>query len=262
MVVPEIRNITILGAGRLASAFSLAIRKEGYTISEVYNRDEKRGKKLAGLLSADYVPEPEQLSLDADLYILAVSDDAIPVIAGRFHCGEKLIVHTSGTVAMDVLQTSSKNTGVIYPPQTFISKRIRNFRPVPLCIEANSSGSLALLQTFAGSLSDKVYTLNSAQRKMVHLAAVFAANFTNFMYGISQEILRENDLPFEILEPIIRQTAANVKAADVFRLQTGPAIREDHGTLAAHLELLSSHPGYREIYQLISKTIIQQKKDS
>ena len=260
MSVPEIRNVIILGAGRLAASLSQAMQKKGYTIRQVYNRSEKRGKELSVKLGAEYISEPEKLSQDADLYIVAVSDDALPFILERFSCGDKLIVHTSGTAELDILLSSSENTGVIYPPQTFTSRRIRSFRSVPLCIEANSPRSLEILHAVAGSLSDKIYPMNSAQRRIVHLAAVFANNFTNFMYCISQDLLLEKDLPFGILEPIIRQTAKNVSSGDIFRLQTGPAVREDFGTIATHQKLLSSHPEYRELYNLITNIIIQQKK--
>ena len=262
MLKPEIRKIVILGAGRLAINLSMAIHKKGYDIVEVFNRTESKGKRLAGKLKARYVPELEMITPDADLYILAVSDTAIPLLLDRIKIGNRLIIHTSGSLKMDVLKKISKNFGVIYPPQTFTSHIFLNFRLVPLCIEASSGKNFLLLKSFADSLSEKVYIINSDQRRILHLSAVFASNFTNFMVAISQELLLENGMDFRILEPIIWQTAGNASSKDVFKMQTGPAVREDRETIREHLQLLSNHSEYKEIYDLITRNIIQRKKRS
>ena len=258
---PEIRKIIILGAGPLAVNLSMAIHKKGYDIVEVYNRSESKGKELARRLKAGYIPEPEMIPPDADLYILAVSDTAIPLLLKRIKTN-RLIVHTCGSVRMDILQSVSPNFGVIYPPQTFTVQKLLPFRKVPLCIEASSDLNLRLLRSFAESLSENVYSIDSDQRRVLHLSAVFAANFTNFMTAISQELVLENGMDFGILGPIIRQTAANASSGDVFGLQTGPAIREDLTTIRQHQDMLSSHPDYKEIYDLITRKIIQRKKKS
>jgi predicted short-subunit dehydrogenase-like oxidoreductase (DUF2520 family) len=239
----------------------MAIHKKGYDIVEVCNRTESKGKRLAGKLKARYIPEPEMITPDADLYILAISDTAIPLLLERIKTGNHLIIHTSGSVGMDVLKKVSENFGVIYPPQTFTDHILLRFRTVPLCIEASSGKNLLLLKSFADSLSEKVYTINSEQRRVLHLSAIFASNFTNFMIAISQELLLENGMDFGILEPIIRQSARNASSGDVFKMQTGPAVREDLETIREHLKLLSNHPDYKEIYDLITRNIIQHKKN-
>ncbi|MCX6245388.1 MAG: DUF2520 domain-containing protein [Bacteroidetes bacterium] len=253
-----IRKIVILGAGRLATNLSVAIRKKGYEIAEVYNRTERHGTTLARKLKARYVSEPELLTKEADLYILAVSDGAIPEVLSHLKCGNQLLVHTSGSAGMDVLKTSSSRHGVIYPPQTFTMKRLVNFRSVPLCIEGNSAETAEQLTSFAATLSDQVFSINSDQRKILHLAAVFANNFTNFMYVIAQELLTEKGMDFRMLEPIIRLTAARTASGNVAEKQTGPAIRGDMDTMREHLALLSGHPDYKEIYELISQRIIEK----
>ena len=259
MSKPEIRKIVILGAGPLAVNLSMAIYKKGYDIVEVCNRTETKGKKLAGKLKARYIPEPEMITPFADLYILAVSDVAIPLLLERIKT-DRLIVHTSGSVKMEILRDVSPKFGVIYPPQTFTVHKLLPFRTVPLCIEASSVKNLHLLKSFADSLSEKVYTINSDQRRVLHLSAVFASNFTNFMVAISQELVLENGMDFGILRPIIRQTAGNASSGDIFKMQTGPAVREDRETIRQHLDMLSSHPDYKEIYDLITRNIIQRKK--
>jgi predicted short-subunit dehydrogenase-like oxidoreductase (DUF2520 family) len=262
MLKPEIRKVVILGAGRLAVNFSMAVRKKGYEIVEVYNRTPAKGIVLARKLKASYISEPEMITPFADLYLVVISDAAIPQILKRLKIGNKLIVHTSGSVGMEVLEDVSPNIGVIYPPQTFTAGRLLSFRTVPLCIEANSGVNLQRIRTFAETLSKKVYVINSDQRKVLHLSAVFASNFTNFMIAVSQQLLLENGLDFGILGPIIRQTAANAASGDVFGKQTGPAIREDRETLRKHRKLLENHPGYQEIYDIITRHIIKRKNES
>jgi predicted short-subunit dehydrogenase-like oxidoreductase (DUF2520 family) len=258
-VKPEIRRIVILGAGRLAVNLSIAIHKKGYDVIEVYNRTESKGLTLARRIKSKYVHQPEMISKNADLYILAVSDAAIPSILDRIHISNRLIVHTSGSVDMEILKKVSPDVGVIYPPQAFNGRKVLSFRKVPLCIEASSEKNLGLLRTLAESLSENVYLIDSRQRRILHLSAVFAGNFTNYMIAVSQEMLLENGMDFKILGPIIRQTAENASSEDVFGLQTGPAVREDMQTIGDHLELLSNHPGYRELYELITRNIIQRK---
>jgi predicted short-subunit dehydrogenase-like oxidoreductase (DUF2520 family) len=260
MASPEIRKIVIIGAGRLAVNLSMAIHKKGFRIMEVCNRTESKGESLARRLKARYIQEPELITPDADCYILAVSDAAISLVLEHLKTENRLIVHTSGTVNLNILQSVSSNSGVIYPLQTFTTNRLLPFRRIPLCIEASSPENLLLIRSLAESLSEKVYTMTSEQRRALHLSAVFASNFTNFMVAISQELLREKGIESGILEPIIRETAGHAISGDVFKLQTGPAVREDMETIRLHLEMLSTHSDYKEIYDLITRNIIQHKK--
>jgi predicted short-subunit dehydrogenase-like oxidoreductase (DUF2520 family) len=261
MSKPEIRKVVIVGAGRLAVNLSMAIHHQGYEIVEVCNRTELKGKSLAGILKAKYIPEPEMITPEADLYILAVSDAAIPLLLERIKT-RGLVIHTSGSVPMDVLRHVTPNYGVLYPPQTFNIRTLLRFTKVPLCIEASSGENLRLLKSFADSLSEKVYMINSGQRRILHLSAVFASNFSNYMVAISEALLLENGIDFGILEPIIRQTSVNASKGGVFKKQTGPAVRGDSETIRQHLELLSNHPDYKEIYTLITRNIIQYKMKS
>jgi predicted short-subunit dehydrogenase-like oxidoreductase (DUF2520 family) len=260
MVKTEIQKVVILGAGKLALNLSMAIKKQGFEITEVCNRSETRGQSLANKLNSRYIANPEMITPDADLYILAVSDEAIPLLLDRIKIQDHLIVHTSGSVNMDVLRKVSENYGVIYPPQTFTTQTVLPFQMVPVCIEASSENNLLKLMIFAESLSEKVYMINSEQRKVIHLAAVFASNFTNFLVSISQELLIENGIDIEVLDPIIQQTARNASSGVVSELQTGPAIRKDMETIKKHIEMLSTHAEFKEIYELITKTIIQRNK--
>jgi predicted short-subunit dehydrogenase-like oxidoreductase (DUF2520 family) len=191
-----------------------------------------------------------------------VSDWAIPLIAENLRLDGKLVVHTSGSVEMGVLRSVSQETGVLYPLQTFTTKRSLSFRKIPLCIEASNQANLQLLSDLAGRLSLKVYPMDSSERKVLHVAAVFASNFTNFMYAISRDFLTQNHLPFDLIRPLIEQTAKNARHDNPFLLQTGPAVREDENVMREHLRLLEGNPDYSEIYNLISKNIIKHKKSN
>ncbi len=255
----RIKNIVVLGAGNVASHLSKALNAKGLTIVQLYNRTEESGKRLARLLGASYTNTIQQIIPDADLYILALSDNALPELASQIRVRKGIVVHTSGSVGLDVLQNTSTQIGVLYPLQTFREGKQISFDRIPICIEGNKPGVEKRLVKLAEQLSSNVQIINSRQRKMLHLTAVFAGNFTNYLYTIAQDLLQQYDLPFELLKPLIKQTAANVRHSDLFSLQTGPAVREDTAIIEEHLGLLANEKAYKDIYDLISKQIIQHK---
>lgn len=255
----RIRNIVLVGAGNVASHLSKALISTGFTIVQVVNRSEKHGLKLARHAGAAFSRSPEEVIPGADLYILAVSDAAIPEVAARLNIREGIVVHTSGSVGLDVLEKSSPATGVLYPLQTFRRGKRVSFRHVPLCIEGNSPEVEEKLVELGQRLSDNVHHITSEQRKILHLTAVFAGNFTNYLYTVAEDLLRHYGLPFDLIKPLIRQTATNIRHSDLFSLQTGPAMREEMPVIEKQMELLKNHKEYQEIYHLISRQIIQHK---
>ncbi len=259
MAATKISSVVMVGAGNLASHLALALARSGIRILQIVNRSPQRGIKLAKKCGASYTSELISIDCNADLYIVAVSDQVLPLIAGKMKLEGKLVVHTSGTVEMNVLQCISQNTGVLYPLQTFNESRRVNFRKIPLCIEARNEIGLQMLTEMAARLSSKVYRLDGNQRKVIHLAAVIACNFTNYMYTIAEDLITRNNLPFEFIRPLIEQTARNAKHDNLFRLQTGPAVRGDLEVMEEHLRLLTNDEEYREIYSLLSKNIIKHK---
>jgi predicted short-subunit dehydrogenase-like oxidoreductase (DUF2520 family) len=257
----KIQHVSIAGAGNLAWHLALAFRECGITIREVTNRNRIAGKELADRVNARFVDSPSNLDPAADMILIAVSDNAIHEVASSIrNAGNTLLVHTSGSTGIEVLREASSNTGVFYPLQTFRKGTYVAFRNVPVCVEAINRQDEESLLDLGRMLSDTVMRINSEDRKMLHLAAVFASNFPNYMYSIAEEILKTNDLPFSLLGSLIRQTAAGAEGGDVFTRQTGPAIREDKNILETHLQLLKNHPDYQRIYNLISQSIIQHKE--
>jgi len=249
------KNIALIGAGNVATHLGLALTASGCNIAQVYSRTEESARQLADRTSATFTVDINTISGDADIYIIAVKDEAIEDIAGQVNVSDKLIVHTSGSVSMDVLKNVSGNYGVLYPLQTFSKNTEINFKPVPLCIEANTGLNENSLLSLARDISDNVHLINTQQRKLLHLAAVFACNFGNHMYSIAEDILKRENLAFDMLKPLIIETASKIEDNSPGDVQTGPAIREDQKIMDEHLEYLSDLPTYRDLYKLISESI-------
>ncbi|NQV02972.1 MAG: DUF2520 domain-containing protein [Bacteroidia bacterium] len=255
----KVKNIVLFGAGNVAAHLSKALVGKGFTIVQLFNRTEETGNPLARLIGASYTGSLKKIEPDADLYILALSDSAVPEIASQLRIRSGIVVHTSGSLGMEVLRQTSNQTGVLYPLQTFRKGKLISFYRIPICVEANLPAVEKVLIGLAEQLSSNVHVINSEQRKILHLTAVFAGNFTNYLYAIAEDLLHQYNIPFELLKPLIKHTAANIRYSDLFSLQTGPAIREDTAIIEKHLKLLENQKSYQEIYNLISKQIIQYK---
>lgn len=186
----------------------------------------------------------------ADITILTVSDDAIAEVSSKMT--NDLVVHTSGSFAMDDLKNTTKK-GVFYMLQTFSKDKKVDFSKVPFCLEAETEEDLQLLMKLADLLGKNIYRITSAQRKILHVAAVFVNNFTNHLYKIGDDICNNNNIPFEILHPLIEETSTKIKMLPPKEAQTGPAIRKDSNTIKNHLNLLNENQ--QEIYKLITKSI-------
>lgn len=245
----------------MAHHLGQALAEKAWCIHQVYSRSPEPGRSLTRITRAPLVSRLEELDVDADLYILAVSDDAIADIVSSLNIAKKLLVHTSGTVPMDVLKKATENCGVIWPLQSFSHKRGVDLGKTPVCIEASNDTSMNAIADFSGKLFGEVYPASSHQRSLIHLAAVVAGNFTNLMYLISEEILKKAEMPVDILYPIIRETALRVTEQPPGDTQTGPAIRKDLKTIERHLELLNDEPEKKEIYGLLSRFIMNYFED-
>ncbi len=237
-----------------------ALKSAGYFIDEVYSRTHKSAEKLAKELDSKPVVQLDHIAPNADLYLISVPDNAIGNILSEINVPGRLTVHTSGSLSMNVLQKASKNYGVLYPLQTFSKDKSLDFSNIPMCIEANSAANEKILMRIAGDISQNVKLLNSAQRKTAHVAAVFACNYANFLFGIAEEILREHNLPFELLNPLISETARKVMENQPHTVQTGPAVREDIETMEEHLEMLNDFPEYQKLYSLLAEALIKNHK--
>jgi len=247
-------KVVCIGSGNVATHLAVALKTAGAELVQIWSRDVEHAADLSRKVGAAAVGDLGQVISDADLYLLSVADDAIPSIAAALPdtCG--IIAHTSGATDMNVL-SAFMNYGVFYPLQTFSKKRTIDFRNVPFCLEAGSSDVLSRLKGLAVLIGSPHYEVSSDQRKQLHLSAAFACNFVNHLYTIADRLLAEHELDFEVLRPLIAETAEKVRQYKPAAVQTGPAARNDLRTMEQHLMLLEGKPQLQEIYQMMSNSI-------
>ncbi|HEX8574912.1 MAG TPA: Rossmann-like and DUF2520 domain-containing protein [Flavobacterium sp.] len=244
-------KVSVIGSGNVAQHLIAAFAKStNVVIHQVYSRQTAT---LAHLLHHDKITNDYNALAAADVYIIAVSDNAIAEVAARLPFQGQLIVHTSGAMPMAILDSRNRK-GVFYPLQSFTKNKEVPFNDIPVCLEAENKSDLHLLEQVARAVSKKVFFISSHQRKSLHVAAVFVNNFVNYLYSIGHSICNENQVPFEILYPLIKETAAKITAVTPEDAQTGPAKRNDHQTIAAHLEFLEDE-NQKKIYQLLTQSI-------
>ncbi len=252
-------KIVIIGAGNVATQLGLALKAKS-NIVQVVSKTKSSASKLASLLNCDYTLSFEKINTTADIYIIAVNDDAVKEVASQLKLQDKIVVHTSGSVEMELLKTSSKNYGVFYPLQTFSKNKKADFKNIPICLEANNTKTFTILKSVAESISNNVQKINSEQRKTIHLAAVFACNFSNHLYAIANTILTGKNLSLDLLKPLIEETANKIKNNSPVNMQTGPAIRNDKKTIDNHLKMLAGKKEYTQLYKLLSQSIVDINK--
>lgn len=243
------KEIVILGAGNVAFHLFKAFQAtEQIKVIQVYNRSSSALKDFEKETSV--TTEISQLK-PADLYIVSVSDDAVKEVVDSIAEKNTLIVHTSGSVP---LLDSAQRNGVFYPLQTFSKNTDLNFFEIPLCLEASNKKDLDFLKDIGKTISNNIYEIDTAQRKSLHLAAVWACNFTNHLYRIAEKICEQKEVPFDILHALIKETARKVQHNSPKDVQTGPAKRGDKKTIDFHLNQLDS-PELKEIYTLLTESI-------
>lgn len=244
-------RIVILGTGNIGSHLVAAFENvSALEVVQVYNRNEAGLKELR--FRGSKTTHLDQLA-EADCYIIAVPDDAVSQISEKLPFENRFVVHTSGSVTLNELNPKNRQ-GVFYPLQTFSKNRKVYFNDIPLCLEASNQKDLELLKTMARTISSAVFEIDSEKRKHLHLAAVFVCNFVNHLYHIGNEITENNQIPFSILIPLIKETASKIERDSPLAMQTGPAKRNDTSTMKKHLDLLDN-PIQKELYKLLSQAI-------
>ena len=243
-------KVIILGGGNVAYHLTnKLLNNTSVELVQVYNRT---------IETIEYLKTKTSITTNiselkgADIYIIAVSDNAIPNLSSKLKFTNKLVVHTSGSVAITELQSNS-NKGIFYLLQSFSKERKIDFSTTPICIEAEDKKDLELLENLANSISKNCYQINSVQRKKLHVAAVFVNNFVNYLYHIGGEICNKNNIPLQILQPLIQETASKITELSPFEAQTGPAKRNDTKTIEKHKAMLTANQ--QEIYTLLTKSI-------
>ncbi len=255
-------KIVLIGSGNVATQLGIALKAANHRILQVFSRSESSAKILAKKLSCSYTNDFKNISNQADIYIIAVTDNSIKeIVSGLENLKlqtlniKPVFLHSSGSVSIKVFGKKFKNTGVLYPVQTFSAKHNVVFKNIPVCLEANNPVAKKKIATLAKSITKKIHYINSDQRKKVHLAAVFANNFSNHLFAIAEHILSQEKISFDLFRPLILETALKVQHDSPLNMQTGPAKRGDTTVIEGHLKMLSNKKEFKQIYKLLSESI-------
>ena len=270
-------KIVLIGAGNLATHLGKALHAAGHDMLQVFSRTMQSAETLASLLDAEPLTDIAQVRDDADVYIFSVKDSALSQLVAQL-CRheadglgedgavnalrkakkgehERVFLHTAGSMPMSVFKGMAQHYGVLYPMQTFSKQREVDFSIIPCFVEANDEFAQKQIEGLAREISGRVYQLSSEDRKYLHLSAVFACNFANHCYAISQELLEEHGIPFDVMLPLINETAAKVHEMKPKDAQTGPAVRYDENVIDKQSKLLENHPHFKKVYDSMSKSI-------
>lgn len=256
-VTGQIKNIVIIGAGNLATHLTLALHASGFHIAQIFSQTVASASTLARLIDAPYTTETDAIKNDADIYIFAIKDNALANFLIKTRLKDRFLVHTAGSLPLSIFETYSTKCGVFYPMQTFSKERPVNFSKIPVFIEASDRTSLDTLSLLGKKLGCNVTPLNSEKRKQLHLAAIFAVNFSNHMAALSEQLLLDAGLDFSLMHPLIMEGAKKITQMSPKDAQTGPAVRYDTNIIEEHAALLERHPKMQALYKAISKSIHQ-----
>lgn len=252
-------KITIIGAGNVATQLTKRLHKKGHQILQVFNRNVEAARRLTEAIDITTATNNwNDINLDSDVYLIAISDDAIDSVATKlatFIPSKAIVAHTSGATSSKVFNGYFENYGVFYPLQTFSKNRQADFQKLPFCIDGSNEHTQNQLVTLAKSICPNIYLIDDKQRSVLHVAAVFANNFTNYLLTVSEDILNQENIPFDLLKPLINETVAKINSNPPKSMQTGPARRGDKATLKKHQEYLEETPSHHLIYKLLSMHI-------
>ena len=250
-------KVTLIGAGNLATQLGKSLKKAGVIISQVYSRTEDSARTLGELLDAEWLTDIKALRDEADIYIFSVKDSVLCELISEV-CksrGDKLFLHTAGSMPMSCFEGKALRYGVFYPMQTFSKTKDVDFERIPVFIESNSIETEDVIRSLANKLTQRVIRLSSADRKYLHLAAVWACNFTNYCYTVASDILGEHGIPFDVMLPLINETTEKIQKISPKEAQTGPAVRGDRNVMSKQLELMNGKEDLQELYKMLSKGI-------
>lgn len=254
-------KIVIVGSGNVASVLGKELFAAGHFITQVVAHQQwHQAAALAAMLHAEVISELLQLDVHADLYLLAISDSALPGVAKSFPTVTGIVLHTAGAVSIHVLANTSGRYGVLYPLQS-LRKEKTAYGHIPLLIDGNTGETLQSIQQVAGSISSLVQQSDDASRLRLHTAAVIVSNFTNHLYTLTYDYCSREGLDFSLLVPLITETADRLWQYAPAQMQTGPAARNDVVTIAKHVELLAVYPSLQLLYNVLTTSIQQYQQE-
>lgn len=254
------KNIGITGSGNVATVLGIAFKDSGFNVSGVYSRNKSTGNILAKRLACEFYTSKNQLCINSDLVLFAVSDDSLPGLLSEMDISDKICIHTSGSTSIDVFEGKCRNYGVLYPLQTLHKDKEISLGNVPVFIEGSDFSTLEVLRKLASGISDHVVEMTSEQRLAMHVSAVFVNNFVTRLYDAGFELLKESGISFEYLLPLILETANKAVQGKPADSITGPAARNDQRIIEKHKEFLRSFPEYNELYIFMTESILKMRK--
>lgn len=257
---PNQYKITIIGSGNLGHHLAIHLHRAGYIITQVFSQHISNAESTAQLVGAGATDSLNNLNSDTDICFICVKDDLIEVVASAIQMQGKIIAHTSASVSSQVLQQSSSDYGVFYPLQTFSKNRPVDFSSIPVFIEGSNERTKQILLEVAKTLSKEVHQADGRKRLALHVAAVFANNFSNHLFAVAEKIVQKEGIPFRLLLPLINETIGKIQQYSPAEMQTGPAIRNDKTTIQKHLDYLAEEKNLQQLYELLSKDISQFRK--
>lgn len=254
-------KIVLLGSGNIAFHLAKMLKISNINIHQIYNINSISGTELASKYNTNFTNNINEICSNADIYIIAVKDSFISNIIDKLNIDNGIVVHTSGTTDINIFNNKFINFGILYPLQTFSKDVELNYSDIPFLIEANNDESLGFIENIANKISSNVSVANSEQRKLLHVAAVFACNFTNYLYSVADNLLDKQNLSFNLLKPLIKETTRKALNSKPETNQTGPAKRKDLKIINEHLKVLEPNKELQKLYGLISEMIIENKID-
>ncbi|MEA4983603.1 MAG: DUF2520 domain-containing protein [Paludibacter sp.] len=252
-------KIVFIGAGNLATHLSFALKGAGHQILQIFSRSAMSASELADKINVPYTIDPAQINQQAEVYFYAVSDDALPALLSLDIAPQAIHVHTAGSVSIDVFYGRKRQYGVFYPLQTFSKNKMVDFKKIPVFIESSDEKVETVLDLLSNQIASKSFRTDSADRLKLHIAAVFACNFVNHLYSISSDLVQTAGFSFDVLKPLIIETADKINNLSPADAQTGPAKRNDMDVINSHLELLSESPDLSDLYQALTKMIFDKQ---
>lgn len=249
--------LVIIGSGNVATQLAKTFSKKKIPIAQVYSKNKTHAEKLAVQIKCPFTNNIKEIVKGNYIYLICIKDEAIESFSKSFKIQNGILLHTSGSIAMDVLKSSTKNYGVFYPIQSISTYRKIIFKHVPICIEASNKDTLLTIKALAKCISKNIHVITSVERKKIHLAAVIVNNFTNHLYHLAFDYLQKEKIAPEVLYTLMKETTSKALELNPYIAQTGPAKRNDYKTIKAHQQLLINNPNLQKIYTLLSESIIK-----
>lgn len=256
------KRVVIVGAGNVATHLGRALQNKNFVVSQIFSRTENSATQLASDLGVPFTTDLQTLDREADIYFYCVNDAVLCDVINKIDFPDALHVHTAGSLPLSIFEShlQYRRYGVFYPLQTFSKTRKVNFDEIPIFVEGNSLEAEEEIRQIAQTLSKRVFSSDSEQRKKIHLSAVFACNFVNHLFSIAEELVKTAGYSFDILLPLITETVNKLSELSPYDAQTGPAVRNDQNIIRQHLLLLENKPEFSEIYSVLSESIYRMHK--